>query len=115
MNVTRNDMPHGVWLKPQRRTASAFRPEERLRGPLPRTGPSPYTRRTTLIPQYIDSSRECVSPAAVPAPAQVDATAASAEASEACGPAAAGTFPDGAAKPRTIAVRGCARTPIRRA
>jgi hypothetical protein len=61
------------------------------------------------MPQFIASSLECVSPAAVLAPAQDATTAWSAEASEVCGCAA----PDGAAKPRTIAVRGTA-TPMTR-
>src|SRR5580765_2193866 len=52
------------------------------------------------MPQYIASSRECSSPAAVVAPAHADATAASAAESEPCR-----TAPAGAAKPSTIAVR----------
>jgi hypothetical protein len=60
------------------------------------------------MPQYIASSRECVSPPAVVAPEHDATTAWSAEASVVCGCVA----PDGAAKPRTIAVRGTA-TPMR--
>src|SRR6185295_20159368 len=52
------------------------------------------------MPQYIASSRECSSPAAVVAPAHADATAARAAESEPCR-----TAPAGAAKPSTIAVR----------
>src|SRR4051812_34103408 len=59
-----------------------------------------------LMPQYIASSRECASPAAVVAPAHADATAASAAESVPCP-----TAPAGAAKPSTIAVRDTA-TPI---
>src|SRR4051794_10116332 len=98
-------MPHGVCEKPQRRTASAFITDERFRGALPLTKPRPYARRTMLMPQYMASRRECSLPAAVVAPAHDDATAASAAASEACGAA-----PDGAAKPRTNAVRVTAST-----
>src|SRR5947199_8421066 len=96
-------MPHGVCLNPQRRTAFAFKSEERLSGPLPRTAPRRYARRTTFTPQYIASSWACVSPAVDVAPAHADATACSADASEACE-----TFTAGAAKPRTIAVRDSA-------
>src|SRR5436305_1034178 len=53
-----------------------------------------------LTPQYIASSCACVSPPSEVAPAQVDATACRADASEPCGTDAAG-----AAMPRTIAVR----------
>src|SRR5829696_1416430 len=100
-------MPHGVCEKPQRLTASALRFDERLSGVLPRTAVRPNARRTMLIPQYIASSFECESPAAVPAPLHDAATACRAAASVACGCA----VPDGAAKPRRIAVRGTA-TPI---
>src|SRR5437667_153715 len=98
-------MPHGVCEKPQRRTASALSNDELFSGPLPRTDASRYVCRTTLIPQYIASSRECSSPSAVVAPAHDEATAANADESEACGAA-----PDGAAKPNTIAVRAPATT-----
>src|SRR5205809_2412158 len=53
-----------------------------------------------LTPQYIASSCACVSPAVEVAPAQLDATACNADASELCDMGTAG-----AAKPRTIAVR----------
>jgi hypothetical protein len=92
-------------VNPHRRTASAFISEERFNGTLPLTNPSPYARRTTLMPQYIASSRECSSPAAVVAPEHDEATAANADESEACG-----ATPDGAAKPKTIAVRVTATT-----
>src|SRR5215831_15302375 len=98
-------MPHGVCVKPQRRTASAFSCDERLSGPLPRTAPTAYARRTTLTPQYIASSCACESPAVDVAPAQDEATACSADASDVCAV--------GAAKPRTIAVRAWA-TPMTR-
>src|SRR3954447_22627180 len=94
-------MPQGVCEKPQRRTAFAFSSDERLSGPLPRTTPRWYARRTTLTPQYIASSCACVSPSVAVAPAHVEATACNAEASELC----CDTLAAGAAKPRTIAVR----------
>src|SRR5580765_6242366 len=90
-------MPQGVCVKPHRRTASAFRTEERLSGPFPRTTPRRYERRTMLTPQYIASSCECVSPARLAAPAHDVATACNADASD--------VWEAGAAKPRTIAVR----------
>jgi hypothetical protein len=92
-----NAIPQGVCEKPHRRTALAFRTEERLSGPFPRTAPRRYARRTILTPQYIASSCECASPAALVAPAHDDATACSADASD-VGAA-------GAAKPSAIAVR----------
>jgi hypothetical protein len=80
--VKEKDIPHGVCEKPQRRTALAFITVERFSGPLPRTGPSPWLRRTMLIPQYMASRREWVSPAAEVAPAHAAATVASADESE---------------------------------
>src|SRR3954465_1556303 len=101
-------MPHGVWLKPQRRTAFAFRSDERLRGPLPRTGERPYAWRTTLRPQYIASSWACVDPEALVEPAHAAATACNADESVVCGEVAA----VGGVKPRTIGGRAWA-APIR--
>src|SRR5438105_348561 len=90
-------MPHGVCVKPQRRTASALSSDERSSDRLSRSGRSPYARRTTLAPQYIAG----VPPVGVVAPAHAEATACNADASL-CGAAA------GAAKPKTIAVRAWA-------
>src|SRR5262245_49916778 len=98
-------MPHGVCEKPQRRTAFAFSNDERLSGPLPRTTPRRYARRTMLTAQYIASSWACVSPPTEVAPAHADATACNADASD--------VWAAGAAKPRTIAVRAWA-TPMAR-
>src|SRR5207245_5774526 len=95
-------MPQGVCEKPQRRTASALSSADLFSEPLPRTEPRRYVCRTTLIPQYIDSRRECSSPSAVVAPPHDNATASSAEASD--------TWPEGAASASSSAVRGPAIT-----